>query len=372
MKELRWISNSIYFFIFLHMSVLGQVDTFPHDGSCIEPENLKSQLEQGNLLPIEETYIPVGNNSTVNNRWKQINVNVCDPTGKSIAMVLVPPGEFEMGSNEEDIENAMAMCETTIGIPNECRIDVGWFYDEYPTRKEKFDNAYLIDKYEVSRSSYSNCVQDQGGCDPIDESDAPLSFPSGTEYPVNRATWENAYNYCSWKGSSLPTEAQWEYAARGPDRRIFPWGDEFHPRVLEANHCDENFINWFGDNANEAQPYCDYSHNDGYAFIAPIDSFPNGQSWVGAYNMAGNVTEWTMNLSSDYRNSPRFVTKEEVSNFNPEIVVRGGSWFQASHNVRSAHRHLYKSTYSLPPTGLNDDRLGYAEIGFRCVIAIGQ
>jgi len=101
-----------------------------------------------------------------------------------------------------------------------------------------------------------------------------------SDYPVIWVTRDQAAEYCSWVGGRLPTEAEWEYAARGPENLTFPWGNEFDPS--RVNYCDASCAHGVVD------PSCD----DGYPETAPVGSFSSGVSWSGALDMAGNVREW--------------------------------------------------------------------------------
>ena len=216
--------------------------------------------------------------------------------------------------------------------------------DEKPAHDVTLD-AFWMDKFEVTNAQYAQCVNG-GDCE-------PSSYATDTDYngqaqPVVGVNWQDAYNYCQWAGARLPTEAEWEYAARGPDSLIYPWGNTFDGS--RVNFCD----------ANCSYGGRDASVNDGYVRTAPVGSYPEGASWVGALDMAGNVWEWvndwysgTYYSSSPYANPPGPDT-------GTSKVVRGGSWLPSWYNLRAANRHSYT-----PPLS------SYA-FGFRCASAPGS
>ena len=111
----------------------------------------------------------------------------------------------------------------------------------------------------------------------------PSSTLNGVEdHPVVLVSWTDADAYCSWAGGTLPSEAQWEYAARGPDNLLYPWGKLFAVAGSHANFCDQNCpLDWKEEGID-----------DGFAQTAPVGSYEDGASWVGALDLAGNVWEW--------------------------------------------------------------------------------
>jgi formylglycine-generating enzyme required for sulfatase activity len=191
-------------------------------------------------------------------------------------MVLIPAGSFVMGS------------------------DVGES-DEKPAHSI-FMNAYYIDKYEVSNEQYELCVLLNVCRRPIDVSSYQrLSYfgdPVFANYPVINVTFEMARAYCEdWRGARLPTEAEWEKAARGSEGPTFPWGDEIG--CQDANYRDKA---------------CQRVRD-----TAPVTSFDQGVSDYGVYNMSGNVWEWVRDWYSPafYLNSP------DVNPTGPEHAVVG-------------------------------------------------
>jgi iron(II)-dependent oxidoreductase len=140
-----------------------------------------------------------------------------------MAMVYVPAGEFVMGSSEEEVDFALQQCKA-YGTNCQRR----YFSVEMPMHSVVLD-SFWIDRTEVTYGQYQQCLS-TGRCD------APgcqEESPRGTgNYPVVCVTWEQAATYCEWAGARLPTEAEWEYAARGPERRRYPWGDELEGTYL--------------------------------------------------------------------------------------------------------------------------------------------
>ena len=202
------------------------------------------------------------------------------------------------------------------------------YKDEEPIHSVNLP-AYYIDKYEVTNAQYKLCV-DNGSCDePI--STAKYSNQIYAYHPVVYVNWYMAKVYCEkWRGARLPSEAEWEKAARGPTERIFPWDD----RIITA------YANYANYNSKDTKPVAYYSDL-------------KGASFYNTFNMAGNVWEWASSLYKPYpyrENDGR----EDLS-VSGLRVLRGGSW-----NSTLA-RDLYTFyRYKLDQTGTRDD------VGFRC------
>lgn len=232
-------------------------------------------------------------------------------TGKDCApMVLVQTGEFTMGSREED-ESAKS--------------------DERPAHSVYLD-AYYIDQYEVTTGRYAKFFRETKRPAPTYWSEQVLKQHG--QKPVVGVDWNDAKAYCAWAGKRLPTEAEWEKAARGTDQWLYPWGNEAPSEQRgNINHC------------------CDFKD---YGVLTDVGSFEQGTSLYGAHDMAGNVLEWVADWydANYYRESPARNPKGSAS--GEYRVRRGGSWNSAPDDVRSADR------YGDTPTSRND------LVGFRC------
>lgn len=215
--------------------------------------------------------------------------------------------------------------------------------DEGPAHMVMLD-SYLIDKYEVSNKEYGEFVKAKGHSAPAYWDDPRLNKP---EQPVVGVNWDDAKAYCEYRGKRLPTEAEWEKAARGPHGNLYPWGNEFDPGKTN-----------YGKNHDATMP---------------VDSYPDGASFYGVYNMAGNVFEWV----SDWYD-PRYYGRLETM-VNPggpakpiwmggtgtyvdrltvgeKRVIRGGSWIAPEATTRTTHRfwnHPLNNSYGVG-------------LGFRC------
>jgi formylglycine-generating enzyme required for sulfatase activity len=255
-----------------------------------------------------------------------------------VEMALVPVGCFVMGSTDEQIEYAM----DELGAGD-------WIEErEQPANEVCFNEPFWIDRTEVTHGDFYRLGGHQAN-----------SSPLTTDKPVEEITWFEARDYCERQGKRLPTEAEWEYVARGVESLIFPWGDEFDGNLL--NYCDENCENDWRDTAID----------DGYRNTAPVGSYPNGASWVGALDMSGNVWEWVNTIygiafdqDNDFAdNGERLFSYPYLEDDGRELksdnrtdvrVLRGGSWHDQAFILRSS------THYGGTPTSW------YGFVGFRC------
>jgi formylglycine-generating enzyme required for sulfatase activity len=208
-----------------------------------------------------------------------------------VEMVVVPPGCFTMGVTESEIDEAFAMCEA-----DGCKR--WWFEDAYPSHEICFEKSFWIDRYEVNNSQISNF-------------DSILlageSFWAESERPREKISWLDANAFCAARKTRLPSEAEWEYAARGPDNLIFPWGNDFiaDQVVYSKNSNNETF---------------------------PVGSKTDSASWVGAYDLSGNVWEWVntiydpLNFPYPYDAEDGRETIDPSNILDMQRVLRGGSW----------------------------------------------
>ena len=263
-----------------------------------------------------------------------------DPKG--ISMVLVPEGAFQMGSNLDEV---MPFCPGW-DQGRQCIADN--YIGEAGVHTVVLD-TYYIDQYEVTNQAYTQCVM-SGNCQvPADISlgtqDYYYGNPKFANYPVVHVTWNDAVKFCNWRGGRLPTEAEWEKAARGTDQRFFPWGNGYSS--TKANLCD---INCTAQQTNK-------DLNDGYPYTSPVGIFTDAQSPYGAYDMAGNVWEWVIDWYDEGYYSTQLAGSENPR--GPDSgdgrVVRGGSWVSNIFNARTTLRLNYQP-----------DQQAF-HIGFRCV-----
>jgi len=257
-------------------------------------------------------------------------------------MVLVQEGSFQMGS---DLDEIMSFCPGW----NQGKVCKNETYSDEAGVHTVFLDAYYIDQYEVTNQYYELCVQANACKAPADISLGTQDFYYGNPkfylYPVVHVTWYDAQKYCNWRGGRLPTEAEWEKAARGEDQRFFPWGSNF--MGVKANLCD---MNCTGETSNQ-------SLDDGYPYTSPVGRFAEGKSPYGALDMAGNVWEWVGDWydKAYYSTLPENARNPTGPASGPGRVLRGGSWISNIFNLRATLRLNYKPDYQA------------SQIGFRCV-----
>jgi len=221
-------------------------------------------------------------------------------------MVEIPEGPFKMGSNNGD-------------------------YDEAPEHQVYLATLY-IDKYEVTQAEYDRFVKATKRGKPfVPVFDDDISKILKPELAAMGMSWSDAAAYCQWAGKRLPTEAEWEKAAKGEGNRQYPWGDTLTP--MHANLDGEE---------------------DGYKYLAPPGKFEAGRSPYGLYDMAGNVAEWVHDTYDDkyYSKSPYRDPKGPEDGQNK--VIRGGSWRESPNGARVSKRFQAKLWRT------------DATIGFRC------
>jgi len=273
----------------------------PSSGSTLTPSATQTPV----VKPATKTLVPATSTATI---APTPTFRISTIIGKDGAvLVFVPKGEFTMGSNNGEA-------------------------NEKPVHKITLD-AFWIDQTEVTNKQYSICVSGGGCTRPRNtSSDTRSSYYSDSKfdnYPVVHVSWDDAVAYCKWVGRRLPTEAEWEKAARGVDERNYPWGNEAP---------NTNLLNYDGNIGDTTE----------------VGRYPDGKSLYGAYDMAGNVWEWTNDWYSEtyYQNSP--LLNPQGPDSGNARVWRGGSWYHYYRNVRSAYRVWSDSAFTS------------GDIGFRC------
>lgn len=226
-------------------------------------------------------------------------------------MLLLPPGQFVMGSDAPDAQ------------PNEQPLTPVW-----------------LDEFYISHHPITNAQFEQ--FDPRHKQKRMEG--AGADHPVVYVTSFEAEKFCQWLGERdgrkyrLPTEAEWEYAARGTDGRKFPWGNNTS-RVALANFAD----------ASTAFPWRDPQINDGYAETSPVGAFPQGASFFGLEDMAGNVWEWCLDFFVPLAGSPKQNPRGPAT--GTKRVHRGGSWKSRFTNLRTTTRASNAPNYSCNDLG---------------------
>ena len=242
-------------------------------------------------------------------------------------MVYIPAGSFSMG---QTADQALAECSKFF---NDCQLS--WFADEQPPHSVSLP-AFWIDRTEVTNSAYAQCVSTGACLPPASASSKTRSSyygnPQYGDYPVINVDWERARSYCEWAGGRLPTEAEWESAARGTDGRTYPWGNA-SPTCSLVNFGEPKLCT--GDTSQ-------------------VGSYPAGASVYGLVDMAGNVSEWVHDWYGDATYSQGSQDNPAGPDAGEARVLRGGAWNLNPNFLRTTNRDHQV------PAAHND------HIGFRC------
>ena len=267
---------------------------------------------------------------------KPVDTRTRDREG--MVMVYVPAGQFEMGSEHDPRAR--------------------------PVHRVALD-PFWIDLTEVTNAMFATFLNELGNqtqegvswLEPgaghrgivyghIKENEGVFVPQAGYEdYPVIEVSWYGAAAYCAWAGGRLPTEAEWAYAARGPQAAAYPWGDRFEG--WRANYCDVNCT----------YAWRDPTWDDGAGQWTAVGRYPSGASWCGALDMAGNVWEWV----SDWWSEAYYAHSPAGNPPGPESgtlhVARGASWFDEGRDSELWRRK-----------GLTASSSRMHWVGFRCVV----
>jgi formylglycine-generating enzyme required for sulfatase activity len=223
-------------------------------------------------------------------------------------MVLIPAGEFTMGTNDR--------------LP-----------DEGPEHKVTLP-AFYIDKYEVTNLQYKQFIDATNHKSP--DHFRNRTYPEGkVDHPVTHVTWYDARDYCQWAGKRLPTEQEWEKAARSPDARVYPWGNDFD--IAKANTPQRWMV----------------LEKDGDT--TPVGAFPAGVNAYGMYDVSGNVWEWTSSWYKPHPGNTR-ITENYGEKYK---VLKGGSWWDCTFYKCGISAPLYNRSFFLQSTKNKS-------FGFRC------
>lgn len=227
-------------------------------------------------------------------------------------MVQIPAGQFFMGSDDKDAPD-----------------------NEKPSHNVTLA-SFCMDLHEVTAGAYKACT-DVGKCrrPPPDVEWPKLTAqdralyspvctfgdPARADHPINCVTWQMADDYCRASDKRLPSEAEWEYATRGPDGRVYPWGDE-EPTAQHLNACGKECAAWGRRNRTPLEAL--YDEDDGFATTAPVGRFPQGRSRFGPYDVVGNVWEWTATWYGPYTAEPS--NNPSGPSSGERRVIRGGAF----------------------------------------------
>jgi formylglycine-generating enzyme required for sulfatase activity len=290
--------------------------------------------------------------------WEGLPAPVVRGRTSSTVVALLPPrerrvriagGTFVMGSTPQEMQDAIQLCAKEpfgvrcIGVGERDAWDVALAIRAEGHAHEVTLDPYAIDATEVSVASYMRCVAASACQRPsFAPGDPRYDVP---DYPITSVTWADAASYCAWAGGRLPTEAEWELAARGYEDDTFPWGKIWNPRL--ANHGA------FADDPTDGR--------DGFVGLAPVGSFPDGATRSGILDLAGNAAEWVADWYDRDEQQFGYARGAQVNPKGPSFgalghVIRGGSYRDGAHWLRAAARRA--STFA------------EREVGFRCAASL--
>lgn len=226
-------------------------------------------------------------------------------------VAFIQGAEFYPGFNKKEIEERYSLWERFVkrsvkqGKPS-------WSKHIHQTYHKANVKSFYIDKYEVTYGEYKEFLNATGHRSLPEWIE---KFIPGDDYPVVGVSWYDADAYCKWKGKRLPTQDEWELAARGKIRRKYPWGNT-HPNGKRGNFADiSSDVIWKNT-----------LYDDGYKYLAPIDSYPEGATPEGVYNLGGNAREWTSTINKE----------------TGKAITKGGSFENAFDDMMAADQRPFK------------------------------
>ena len=249
-------------------------------------------------------------------------------------MIRVAAGTFVMGSTGDDVVSALLDCQRE---PGGDRCEPNLFANEGALHRVTL-SAFWLDRMEVTVGDYARCAA-AGRCRALPLGEGARRFDRD-RFPASLVTWDEARAYCEFRGARLPTEAEFERAARGLVGRRFPWGD-----LYNAHASNHGRLAWQATDAS-----------DGFAELAPVGSFAAGRTPEGFLDLAGNVSEWVADRYAPEYDEADAVDPQgpSIANSAPARVVRGGSYRSAAPWLRGAAREPEEAGTRRP------------WIGFRC------
>jgi serine/threonine-protein kinase len=255
-------------------------------------------------------------------------------------LIEIPAGEFGMGSvpkegDDDEHPQHLVYLDT-------------FYISKYEITNEQFDRFIKATGYktDVEKVGKARIYEPENQGNWVEKSGASWRYyynKDTKKYPVVLTSWNDAKAYCDWAGLRLPTEAEWEKAARGSDKRKYPWGNEA-PGVKGAARA-----NYADDKTDYA--WSDRKVDDGYQFTAPVGVYETGVSTYGCYDMAGNVWEWCSDRYGEFYYRVKAAQNPTGPTNGISRVLRGGSWFSSAIELRCANRNKIGPGYENPDLG---------------------